>query len=247
GNDPWVAVNEGYEIQIDATDADDRTTGAVYTFQGADLEARDEALNPVGSWNSYDIRVQGDNIKIYLNDVLVNDFTSTDPARDLSSGFIGFQNHGGGETVFYRNVQVKDLSAVEVTPEAVTFADEDGTENDTFTVPEVEGVEYVVDGEVVAAGPNPGAGTVTVTARAQDGYVLAEGATAEWTFTFSTDAAPVRVPVDQVSIGLYSLIPWVNAEGQQTVLARLAEIGLENIEPYGGNLNPYTAEQVRAM
>ncbi|MBD8063620.1 ThuA domain-containing protein, partial [Oceanitalea stevensii] len=61
------------------------------------------------------------------------------------------------------------------------------------------------------------------------------------------DPDPVLVPVEKVSIGLYSLIPWVNAEGQQTVLARLAEIGLENIEPYGGNLAPYTAEQVRAM
>ncbi|MCM3661119.1 DUF1080 domain-containing protein [Georgenia satyanarayanai] len=248
GNDPWVAVDQGYEIQIDATDEDDRTTGAIYTFQGADLEARDAALNPVGSWNSYDIRVQGDNIKVYLNDVLVNDFTSTDPARDLSSGFIGIQNHGGGETVFYRNIQVKDLSAVEVMPEAVTFTDEDGTENDTFTVPAVEGVEYVVGGEAVAAGSHPATGTVTVTARPAEGFVFPEGAETSWTHTFSTEGGePVLVPVDQVSIGLYSLIPWVNAEGQQTVLARLAEIGLKNIEPYSGNLNPYTAEQVRAM
>ncbi|MBD8062644.1 DUF1080 domain-containing protein, partial [Actinomycetaceae bacterium Sa1BUA1] len=248
GNDPWVAVNQGYEIQIDATDADDRTTGAIYTFQGADLEARDAALNPVGSWNSYEIVVQGDNIKIYLNEVLVNDFTSTDPARDLSAGFIGIQNHGGGETVFYRDIQVKDLAVVEVTPAPVTFTDEDGTEDDVYTVPAVEGVEYVVDGEVVEAGEYDGAGTVIVTARPLDGFAFPEGAAAEWTHTFSTEGGePVRVPVDQVSIGLYSLIPWVNAEGQQTVLARLAEIGLENIEPYGGNLNPYTAEQVRAM
>ncbi|WP_251152795.1 family 16 glycoside hydrolase [Cellulosimicrobium sp. Marseille-Q4280] len=113
GNDPWVAVNQGYEIQIDATDADDRTTGAVYTFQGADLDAVDEALNPVGQWNAYDIRVEGDRIRIYLNDVLVNDFTSTDPARDLSSGFVGIQNHGGGEMVSYRNIRVKDLAGAE--------------------------------------------------------------------------------------------------------------------------------------
>ena len=31
--DPWSAVNNGYEIQIDATDAADRTTGSVYTLQ----------------------------------------------------------------------------------------------------------------------------------------------------------------------------------------------------------------------
>ena len=37
--DPWVAVDRGYEIQIDATDPPDRTTGAVYTFQGAERPA----------------------------------------------------------------------------------------------------------------------------------------------------------------------------------------------------------------
>ncbi|MBD8078433.1 family 16 glycoside hydrolase [Cellulosimicrobium arenosum] len=109
GNDPWVAVNEGYEIQVDATDADDRTTGAVYTFQGADLDAVDEALNPVGQWNAYDIRVEGDRIRIYLNDTLVNDFTSTDPAR-LVNSFVGIQNHGGGEAVSYRNIRAKALT-----------------------------------------------------------------------------------------------------------------------------------------
>ncbi|EGD45159.1 putative PA14 domain protein [Nocardioidaceae bacterium Broad-1] len=109
GNDPWVAVNQGYEVQIDATDAPDRTTGAIYTFQGADPEAVAAALKPVGSWNSYDIRVEGSTVKIFLNGTLVNDFTSTDPARDLA-GFVGMQNHGGGETVYYRNVQVKELT-----------------------------------------------------------------------------------------------------------------------------------------
>ncbi|MET0353370.1 MAG: family 16 glycoside hydrolase [Plantibacter flavus] len=110
GNDPWIAVNEGYEIQIDATDEDDRTTGAIYTFQGADLEARDAALNPVGQWNEYEIIVEGQTIKVILNGTLINDFVSTDPARDLSQGFIGLQNHGSGEAVSYRNVRVKELT-----------------------------------------------------------------------------------------------------------------------------------------
>src|SRR5699024_10488449 len=76
---------------------------------------------------------------------------------------------------------------VEVTPEDVTFTDEPGTENDTFTVPEVEGVQYLVDGEVIDAGTHPGQGLVTVTAEAEEGYVLAEGATTEWSHEFSTD------------------------------------------------------------
>ncbi|MFC4631915.1 family 16 glycoside hydrolase [Promicromonospora alba] len=109
GNDPWVAVNQGYEIQVDASDEPDRTTGAIYTFQGADPDAVERALKPVGSWNSYEIRVVGQNIKVLLNGVLVNDFDSTDPARDLAQGYVGLQNHGGGETIYYRDVRVKDL------------------------------------------------------------------------------------------------------------------------------------------
>ncbi|MCK0116935.1 DUF1080 domain-containing protein [Isoptericola sp. S6320L] len=118
GNDPWVAVDQGYEIQIDASDEADRTTGAIYTFQGADPEAVEEALNPVPEWNSYDIRVVGDTIRIFLNGVLVNDFVSSDPARDLSRGFLGIQNHGGGETVSYRDIQVKPLGDLAVTATA---------------------------------------------------------------------------------------------------------------------------------
>jgi len=64
GDDPWVAVNQGYEIQIDATDADEKTTGSIYSFQSADLPARDAALHPPGEWNSYEIVVQGQTIKV---------------------------------------------------------------------------------------------------------------------------------------------------------------------------------------
>ena len=58
---------------------------------------------------------------------------------------------------------------------------------------------------------------------------------------------PVVVPVDQVSIQLYSLIPWVDEAGLEAVLERLSEIGFENIEPYGGNFAGYTAEEFRAL
>ncbi|MGO1509280.1 MAG: PQQ-dependent sugar dehydrogenase, partial [Actinomycetales bacterium] len=87
-----------------------------------------------------------------------------------------------------------DPEPVEVTPEDVVFTDEDGTENDTYTVPEVEGVEYLVGDEVVEAGTHPGEGTVTVTARAAEGYELAEGATTEWSHTFDSTAPDPEDP-----------------------------------------------------
>ncbi|PYF95917.1 hypothetical protein SAMN05216184_1251, partial [Georgenia satyanarayanai] len=83
---------------------------------------------------------------------------------------------------------------VEVTPEAVVFADGPGSENDTVMIPSVVGVEYLVDGEVTAAGTHTASGTVTVVARALDGYVLAEGAPAQWVFTFSTDGGLPPAP-----------------------------------------------------
>ncbi|WP_020666603.1 ThuA domain-containing protein [Amycolatopsis nigrescens] len=118
GDDPWIAVNQGYEIQIDATDAPEKTTGSVYSFQSADLAKRDAALKPPGEWNAYEIVVQGQNIKVLLNGVLINDFVSTDPNRDLAQGFVGLQNHGDGDDVSFRNVQVKALDVVAPTTTA---------------------------------------------------------------------------------------------------------------------------------
>ncbi|RIQ22259.1 DUF1080 domain-containing protein [Jiangella rhizosphaerae] len=110
GTDPWSAVNQGHEIQIDATDAPDRTTGAIYAFQSADLAARDAALNPPGEWNSYEIVVQGDRIRVYLNGVLINDYTDTDPNRMNQPSFVGLQNHGNGDDVFFRNVRIQEFT-----------------------------------------------------------------------------------------------------------------------------------------
>jgi type 1 glutamine amidotransferase len=114
GNDPWVAVNQGYEIQIDATDAADRTTGSIYTFKSADLAARDAALNPPGEWNTYELLVEGQRIRVYLNGSLINDFTNTDPARNLD-GYIGIQNHSAADQAAFRNVRVKELGGQPVT------------------------------------------------------------------------------------------------------------------------------------
>ncbi|MFF8448390.1 ThuA domain-containing protein [Streptomyces leeuwenhoekii] len=106
-DDPWSAVNNGYEIQIDATDAPDRTTGSVYGFRSADVAARDAALNPPGEWNTYEIRVTGERLEVFLNGRKINDFTNTDPARSLRQGHIGIQNHGDGDEVAFRDIRVK--------------------------------------------------------------------------------------------------------------------------------------------
>jgi type 1 glutamine amidotransferase len=110
-SDPNTSLNEGHEIQIDATDSPDRTTGAIYGFQTPDVAARDAALNPPGEWNTFEVLVEGERVQVFLNGTKINDFTNTDPARSLVSGHVGIQNHGDGDDVSFRNVRIRELGS----------------------------------------------------------------------------------------------------------------------------------------
>ncbi|MEU5905313.1 ThuA domain-containing protein [Micromonospora sp. NPDC047467] len=128
-SDPWSAVDNGYEIQIDATDAADRTTGSVYTFKSADIAARDAALNAPGEWNTYELLVEGERLQIFLNGVKINDFTNTNPVRSLA-GHVGIQNHGTGDDASFRNIRIKELGTTptpgNVTVQAEAFSSANG-------------------------------------------------------------------------------------------------------------------------
>ncbi|MFE5972285.1 ThuA domain-containing protein [Streptomyces sp. NPDC056460] len=115
-DDPWSAVNNGYEIQIDATDSPDRTTGSVYGYRSSDIAARDAALNPPGEWNTYELRVTGERLEVFLNGRKINDFTNTDPVRSLRQGHIGIQNHGDGDDVSFRHVRVEQRGGQQPEP-----------------------------------------------------------------------------------------------------------------------------------
>jgi hypothetical protein len=130
-SDPNSAIDNGYEIQIDATDTPDRTTGSVYGFQAADIAARDAALNPPGEWNTYEILVEGERLRVYLNGTLVNDFTNTTPARSLAQGHIGIQNHAPGDDVSFRNIRIRELGGPPQGNriEAESFSSQFGTQN----------------------------------------------------------------------------------------------------------------------
>ncbi|MDP6964035.1 MAG: DUF1080 domain-containing protein, partial [Planctomycetota bacterium] len=84
-NDPWIAVNHGYEIQICDTPAPKHNTGSIYSFKAATHIPTKEA----GEWNKYRIRVVGQQYTIYINDELVNEFVGDRSEQ----GYIGMQNH----------------------------------------------------------------------------------------------------------------------------------------------------------
>ncbi|MEV0905449.1 family 16 glycoside hydrolase [Streptomyces hokutonensis] len=96
---------QGHEIQIDDLGAgnpsglDIHRTGAVYGLQApAGFPAR-----PAGEWNAYLIETTGPRVRVTLNNVLVNDYTSNRRTR----GFLALQAHSG--TVQFRNLQAKSL------------------------------------------------------------------------------------------------------------------------------------------
>jgi hypothetical protein len=109
GDDARVAVDRGYEIQIDATDVPEATTGAIYGVQAPDLARRDRALEPPGRWNTFAIRVDPPRIVVRLNGTVVNRFASGEASTRLAHGRVGLQNHGAGDRVEFRTVQVRRL------------------------------------------------------------------------------------------------------------------------------------------
>jgi len=119
GNPAWLAVDTGFELQIDEQaqpdGADMHRTGAVYAVPiggaaGQQAFARGSSLQP-GEWNDYEITVTGDTYTVVLNGFTTSTFTNNDSTRgraasqDPLSGFIGLQTHTGA--VSFRAVRVK--------------------------------------------------------------------------------------------------------------------------------------------
>lgn len=102
-------INNTFEIQIDDDDTSAaHRTGAVYDAE----PVKKNAVKPTGEWNHYRITFAGENIKVELNGVLVNDWNA-EPRGKIkgfaSSGYIGFQNHDSDAKASFRNVFVKEL------------------------------------------------------------------------------------------------------------------------------------------
>jgi len=111
-NTAFVGVDFGFEVQIDERGAPDgaplHKTGAIYG-QPSQAFSLQPAL-PIGVWNDYEIRVQGNSYTVLLNGAQVTQFTNTIPGRGLPSApgapsFFGLQLHTG--RVQFRNIQIQ--------------------------------------------------------------------------------------------------------------------------------------------
>jgi hypothetical protein len=104
-DDPWIAVNTGYEIQIYDGEPEDgnalHKTGAIYDFSPPSYDA----ANKPGEWNIFEIHAVGHNYAVILNNTRTTEFRGS---RQVE-GYIGLQNHDAGSRVTFGKIAVKEL------------------------------------------------------------------------------------------------------------------------------------------
>jgi 3-keto-disaccharide hydrolase len=105
-NGPMIAVNTGYEIQIDDMAMPDgnplHKTGAIYNFA---VPSNAQASKPVGQWNTFEIEAAGQKYSVKLNgEKVIPEFIG----NRLTEGYIGIQNHDEDSHVSFKNIRIKE-------------------------------------------------------------------------------------------------------------------------------------------
>jgi Domain of Unknown Function (DUF1080) len=103
---------KGYEVQVNNSQGDWRRTGGLYAVQ--DIKEPPAKDN---EWFTMHIVVKGKNIKIYVNNKQLVDYTEPEntvrdkgmEGRLLSSGTIALQGHDPNSKALYKNIQLKVL------------------------------------------------------------------------------------------------------------------------------------------
>jgi hypothetical protein len=113
--DPWYAVHNGYEVQIEAGGDEWHCTGAIYSLS----KAAKGYQKPAGEWNTMDIALKGPVTIVYLNGHEINKFDPSKPVPPRKAwyepvrgprpdiGYVGLQNHDARSVVYFKEVSVK--------------------------------------------------------------------------------------------------------------------------------------------
>jgi hypothetical protein len=109
--DPNIAIDYGYEIQIDDMGSPHgnpiHRTGAIYNYKGPSPNTKSWSNDfEVGRWNTFEIVVKQQSYSVTLNKKkVVTNFIGN---RSLE-GFIGLQNHDDRSKVYFRNIMIKEF------------------------------------------------------------------------------------------------------------------------------------------
>jgi hypothetical protein len=119
----WMPVHYGYEVQIDnhpetSNEDDYHITGTLYSL----TKPLAKSGKPGPEWNTMEITIDGPRTIVFLNGEKVTDYKEGDPVPERkfdfeplrgnrpNEGYIGLQNHGNDDIVYFKEVAVKPLS-----------------------------------------------------------------------------------------------------------------------------------------
>lgn len=118
----WMPVFYGYEVQIDnhpekSGENDYHVTGTLYSL----TKPLAKPGKPGPEWNVMDITLDGPRTIVYVNGKKVTDYKEGDPTPPRkfdfepykgirpNAGYIGIQNHGNDDIVYFKEIAVKPL------------------------------------------------------------------------------------------------------------------------------------------
>jgi len=119
----WMPVFYGYEVQIDnhpetSNEDDYHITGTLYSL----TRPLAKPGKPGPEWNTMEITLEGPRTIVYVNGEKVTDYKEGDPTperkfdfepfrgRRPDKGYIGLQNHGDDDIVYFKEVAVKPIT-----------------------------------------------------------------------------------------------------------------------------------------
>jgi hypothetical protein len=112
--DPWYAVHNGYEVQIESQGDEWHCTGSIYSLS----KALKGFQHPPGQWNTMDIVLKGQKTIVFLNGTKIDEFDPSMPVPERRKwyepvrgprpdfGYIGLQNHDARSIVYFKEVSV---------------------------------------------------------------------------------------------------------------------------------------------
>ncbi len=121
----WMPVFYGYEVQIDnhpetSNEDDYHYTGTLYSL----TKPLAHPGKPGPEWNTMEITLAGPRTIVYVNSEKVTDYKEGDPVPERkfdfepyhglrpNSGYFGLQNHGENDVVYFKEVAVNSLTAI---------------------------------------------------------------------------------------------------------------------------------------
>jgi hypothetical protein len=110
--DSGIYLRGSPQVQIWDPNQHNQGSGGLYNNQQNPRHPTVIADNPIEEWNSFRIRMVGDQVTIHLNDQLVTDNVTMENYWDrkqpiFPTGQIELQNHGN--TLWFRNVFIREL------------------------------------------------------------------------------------------------------------------------------------------